>query len=202
MVTLALGVSAQSTRNKELHLYGSIGAKVLQQKYFTYETNISPSLASAIGGGAIWQRGKTQLGGEFFYTNATSHKSGYRSAYSGVNAALLAGYRFDLNQTLKASVQTGIGYSLNHMYITDETFVSHDHLNTAIFHNNNYSIPVAVMLQRINPRGTFMGLKVGYTVNLTSNHWRSVEGTTTHHFSTGTDGFFAQLIFGGLLHLE
>ena len=202
MIGLRLGVNAQSARNNELHLYGSVGVKFLQSKSFSYAANISPSIASAIGGGAIWQKSNFQFGGEFFYTNATKHIAGYRSAYSGVNINFVGGYRVDLDNTFRLSIQSGIGYSLNHMYISDESLVSHDHISTDIFHNNNYSIPVSVMLQRVHSRGTFMGLKVGYNFNINTNHWKYMEGTTTHHFTTGSDGLFVQLILGGLMQLE
>jgi hypothetical protein len=73
MVVVALSVQAQVVRKNELQLYGSVGAKILQPKSFAYAMNISPSFATTIGGGAIWQKGKVQLGGEFFFTNATRH---------------------------------------------------------------------------------------------------------------------------------
>jgi len=202
LIAFILNANAQSDKHNELNLYGSAGVKWLTSKTFSYEKNISPSLASVIGGGAVWQKGKAQFGAEFGYTNATSHESGHRSAYSGVNISFIGGYRFDLSLRYKLSLQSGLGYTLNHMYVTDQSFTSVDYLNTAVFHNNNYYVPVSVMLQRVHARGTFMGFKAGYNFSVSGNDWKYMEGAATQTFSAGQDGFYVQLIFGGLLKLD
>ncbi len=199
---LTINVLAQSDKQNELHLYGAAGVKWLQPKTFAYDKNVSPSLASVIGGGAIWQKGKAQLGAEFGYTNATSHLSGHRYAYSGVSINFIGGYRFDLSQRYKLSLQSGLGYSLNHMYVTDQSFTSVDYLNTAVFHNNSYTIPLAVMLQRVHTEGTFIGIKAGYNFHVSGNEWKYMEGVTRQHFSADPEGLYVQLIFGGLLKLD
>jgi hypothetical protein len=197
LMELTLSANAQLQKRNELHLYGSVGAKFLQAKSFSYASNVSPTAASIIGGGALWQQTGMQYGAEFFFTNATGHLSGYRSAYSGVNASLIAGYQFQLDKRFKLSVQSGLGYSLNHMYITDE-----QHLNTAIFHNYNYTIPLSVMLQWVNDNGTFIGIKAGHHFIVSPNHWTYRDGATTHQYHTPTDGLFLQLIAGGFLKLR
>jgi hypothetical protein len=58
------------------------------------------------------------------------------------------------------------------------------------------------MLQRINTNGTFFGVRAGYHFNGMPNEWRYMEGSTTEVFAADTDGFYFQLVFGGLLKLK
>jgi hypothetical protein len=199
---LASITNGQTVANKKLHLYGSAGTKFLSSKTFLYSRNVSPSLASIIGGGAVRQKGSAQWGAEFFYSHGTSHLANYRSAYSGVTFNFAGGYCFDFSEKMKLSLQSGLGYSLNHLYVTDENYTSAAALNTAVFHNYSYTVPLSVMLQRVTPRGTFAGAKVGYHFNVRPSQWMFRESGRKQHFATDPEGFFIQLIFGGLLKLN
>lgn len=194
---------AQSNQsNKELHLYLTGGIKILQPKYFNQVANISPDFVPTIGGGALWQVNKFQVGGEFNYTDGKKQTSEFGTIFTGINFNLIGGYGWSLGQKLKLSVQSGFGYSLYHLSFTDKNYNDTANLNTAIYHNFIYTVPLSVMLLRINSNGTFVGVRAGYNFYVMPNEWRYMEGANTEVYTSGTDGLYFQLVLGGLFKLN
>jgi hypothetical protein len=202
MIVLTLNAEAQLTKNKELQLYGTVGMKVLQPKYFGHPTNISPSAVPTVGGGATWERQRFHMGAEFNYTDGKKQTDAYGTIFTGINFNLIAGYRWDLDQKLKLSLQSGFGYNLYHLSLTDKNYAGTANLNTAIYHNFMYTVPVSVMFQRFNSNGTFVGIKAGYNFNVMPNEWRYIEGPTTEIFTSSSEGLYFQIILGGLIRLN
>jgi len=204
LIGLIVQVShAQSKQsNKELQLYLTGGIKLLQPKYFNLETNISPDFVPTIGGGALWQVKKFQVGGEFTYTDGKKQTSEFGTIFTGINFNLIGGYGWKLGQKLTLTVQSGFGYSLYHLSLTDKNYSGNANLNTAIYHNFIYTVPVSVMLQRINSNGTFVGIRTGYNFNIMPNEWRYMEGARTDIYTSGTDGLYFQIVLGGLFKLN
>ena len=203
LIGLIVEVSqAQSNESKELHVYLTGGIKLLQPKYFHKAANISPDLVPTIGGGALWHLKKFHVGGEFNYTDGKKQTSEFGTIFTGINFNLIGGYGWQLGQKLRLSVQSGFGYSLYHLSFTDKNYYGTANLNTAIYHNFMYTIPVSAMLQRTNSNGTFVGLRAGYNFNVMPNEWRYIEGTHTEVHTSGTDGIYVQLVLGGLFKLN
>jgi hypothetical protein len=197
------GSQAQSKQsNKELQLYLTGGIKLLQPKYFNMDTNIAPDFVPTIGGGALWQVTKFQVGGEFNYTDGKKQMSEFGTIFTGINFNLIAGYGWRLGQNNKISVESGFGYSLYHLSFTDKNYSGTANLNTAIYHNFIYTVPVSVMLQRINSNGTFVGVRAGYNFNVIPNEWRYIEGASTEVYTSSTDGLYFQVVLGGLFKLK
>lgn len=200
---VVMSAQSQSTTSKgELQLYITAGMKFLQPKYFGHATNISPASVPTLGSGALWQMKKFQLGGEFNYADGKKQTSEFGTIFTGINFALLGGYTWSLGKKLTFGVQTGFGYSLYHLSLTDKNYNGSANLNTAIYHNFIYTIPVSGVLQRVNTNGTFFGLRAGYHFNSMPNEWRYIEGATTEVFPADTDGFYFHVVFGGLLKLK
>lgn len=194
---------AQSKQiDKELHLYLTGGIKILQPKYFNLDSNISPEFVPTIGGGAFWQMKKIQVGGEFNYTDGKKQTSEFGTIFTGINFNLIGGYAWNVGHKLKLSVQSGFGYSLYHLSFTDKNFSGTANLNTAIYHNFIYSVPVSVVLLQINSNGTFVGVRAGYNFNIMPNEWRYMEGASTEVYTSGTDGLYLQIVLGGLFKLN
>jgi hypothetical protein len=189
-------------RNIELHLYLTGGIKLLQPKHFNQDTNISPDFVPTIGGGAVWQVHKFQVGGEFNYTDGKKQTSEFGTIFTGINFNLITGYGWDLGHKLTLSIQSGFGYSLYHLSLTDKTYTGTANLNTAIYHNFVYTVPVSVMFQRFNSNGTFVGVRAGYNFNIMPNEWRYIEGARTEVYTSDTDGFYFQIVLGGLFKLN
>ena len=71
-----------------------------------------------------------------------------------------------------------------------------------MFHNNSYHIRVSILLQMVKPNGTIWGIKTGYNINVSGdNKWEFREKDGLHYYAAKSGGFYAQLIFGGLLKL-
>jgi hypothetical protein len=190
---------AQTKRNnKESQVYLTGGIKFLQPKYFNLETNIAPLFVTTIGGGALRQVKKFQFGGEFNYTDGKKQTSAFSSIFTGINFNLISGYYWNLGQKLRLSVQSGFGYSLYHLSFTDKNYTNSSNLNTAIYHNFIYTVPVSVMLLRTNSNGTFAGVRAGYNLNVLPNEWRYMKGAGTEVYRTGNDGYYFQIVLGGL----
>ncbi|HEV7332319.1 MAG TPA: hypothetical protein VGN63_14880 [Flavisolibacter sp.] len=202
LITVTLLVNAQEKPSKELHLYASLGVKPLQQKTFFFDQDVSPALATTVGAGSLLQRGKFQYGVEFFYAKGQKHTGDLHADYSGLNSQFLVGYRFQLDESWRLSLQSGFGFSLNHLYVTNESHQSASRFNTVVFHNNNYHLPAAVFLQKLAPNGTFIGLKAGYNIVLKANHWEFREGGNAHQFHSPSESWSVQLNLGGLLNLK
>lgn len=200
IVHVSQGQSKESS--KELQLYLTGGVKFLQPKYFHHEANISPDFVPTIGGGALWRMKKFQIGGEFNYTDGKKQTSEFGTIFTGINFNLIGGYDWHLGQQLRLSFQSGFGYSLHHLSFTDKNYNGTANLNTAIFHNLIYTVPVSAMLQRINSNGTFIGFRAGYNFNVMPNEWRYIEGTSTEVYTSNTDGLYFQIVFGGLFKLN
>ena len=160
-------------------------------------------MAPTIGGGVAWQNQKLRLGVDMFYYKVTSHLDEFRSEYMGLNSSILAGYRIDLNKIYNFSVQSGFSYTLNHIYLTNHHYASEEHLNTAIFHNFNYGIPLLFMLQRVSSKAVTMGIRAGYQFNLQKdNVWKYRGAEGDHSFNIRHEGAYVQVVFGGLLDLN
>jgi hypothetical protein len=196
----ALAHSQSLINDKELNLYISGGMKLLTPKYFGHAANISPNSVPTIGGGALWQKNKFQFGGEFNYTDGKKNTPEFGTIFTGINFNLIAAYNYNLTEKIRIGIQSGFGYSLHHLSLTDNNFVGTPKLNTAIYHNMIYTVPLALTVQRININKTFVGIKAGYNFNAMPNEWRYIEGSTTEISTTGTDGFFIQLLFGGVFN--
>lgn len=202
-IWIVLGAQSQpTTRKGELQLYITGGMKFLQPKYFGRAANISPASVPTLGSGALWQMKKFQLGVEFNYTDGKKETDEFGIIFTGINFNLLGGYTWSLGKKFNFSIQTGFGYSLYHLSMMDKNYNGSANLNTAIYHNFIYTIPVSGMLQRVNANGTFFGVRAGYHFNGMPNEWRYFEGATTEVFPADTDGFYFQLVFGGLLKLK
>jgi len=200
MVQVSQAQEEQS--NKELQVYLTGGIKLLQPKYFNLETNVSPDFVPTIGGGALWQVNKFRVGGEFNYTDGKKQTSEFGTIFTGINFNLIGGYGWNVGHKLKLSAQSGFGYSLYHLSFTDKSYNNTANLNTAIYHNFIYTIPVSVMLQRINSNGTFVAIRTGYNFNIMPNEWRYIEGARTDIYTSRTDGLYFQVVLGGLFKLN
>ncbi len=198
-LTILPVVKAQSSDTKELQFYLSGGIKMLKPKFFSYEENISPSAVPMIGGGALWQWKKFQLGGEFSYIDGKKNTQEFGTILTGINFNLLTGYNHQLSEKISVGLQTGFGYSLYHLSYTDQSYSGSPNLNAAIYHNMIYTVPLSVNVYRRNEIGLFTGLRVGYNFNVGPGAWRYIEGSTTETFNTGNEGLFFQIVVGGLL---
>lgn len=194
--------SQANNRKSEFQIYLTGGIKFLQPKYFDHTANISPVAVPTIGGGALWQVKKFQVGGEFNYTDGKKQTPDWGTIFTGINFNLIGGYGWNMGQHFRFNFQTGFGYSLYHLTLTDKNYRGSSNLNTAIYHNFIYSVPVSGMITRINANGTFFGVRVGYNFNIIPNEWRYMEGKHTEVFTASNDGFYLQIVFGGLLQLK
>jgi hypothetical protein len=144
----------QNSRS-ELQLHIAAGVKFIQPKYLGHAENISPGSAPTLGGGALWLRRSFDFGAEFCYTDGKKHSANFETILTGINFTLLGGYKWNLGQKYRVSIQSGFGYSLNHLSMTDTKYSGGPNLNTAIYHNMIYSVPVAATMHRIRTNGTF-----------------------------------------------
>lgn len=189
-------------KNSELQLYIAPGVKFLQPKYFGHTVNISPATVPSIGSGIVWQMKKFQLGGEFNYTDGQKQTAETGTIFTGINVNVIGGYCWSLGKRLNFNIQTGFGYHLFHLSMTDKNYNGSANLNTAIYHNYVYTVPVSATLQKINANGTFIGMRAGYHFTVMPNEWRYIQGTSTQVFTTKNDGFYLQLLLGGLIKLK
>lgn len=186
----------------DMQFYIMAGMKAFSPKTFNNTESVAPSMVPTIGGGAIWQVNHWQLGAEFSYLDGKKDTEDFGSILTGINANILAGYRWDLSERTKLSVQSGFGYSLHHLAVTDNNYSGGAKLNSTIYHNMVISVPVAVTLQRMSNSGIFTGVRVGYHMNIGHNHWRYIEGPVTEEYTSNADGPYFQIIVGGLLSLK
>lgn len=197
------GSQSQPNQNtSELKMYLTGGIKFLQPKYFDHGSNISPNFVPTIGGGALWQLNRFQMGGEFNYTDGKKQSSEFGTILSGIGFNLIGGYCWKLGKKLMLNAQSGFGYSLSHLSVTDKTYNNNATLNTAIYHNVIYTVPLSVDLLHANSNGTFIGFRVGYNFNVIPNEWRYMQGANTEVYTSGTDGFYVQIVLGGLFKLN
>jgi hypothetical protein len=204
-ISLIFGPAAMAqmaNAGKEMQFYLMAGMKSFAPKYFNSTTSVAPSIVPTIGGGALWQVNRLQFGAEFSYLDGKKDTEAFGSILTGINANILAGYRWDLSEKMRLSVQSGFGYSLHHLAVTDNTYSGTAQLNATIYHNMVISVPVSVMLQRVSATGLFTGLRVGYNVAIGHNHWRYLEGSSSEEYMSDADGLYFQLVFGGLLSLN
>jgi len=195
-------VKAQFSDTNDLQLYLAGGIKMLNPEYFSYEENISPSAVPIMGGGALWQWKKFQLGGEFTYIDGKKNTPEFGTIITGINFNLLAGYLHQLSGEVSIGLQTGFGYSLYHLSYTDKSYNGSANLNAAIYHNLVYTVPLSVNVYRRNENGLFTGLRVGYNFKVGSGSWRYMEGSSTETFNAGSEGLFFQLVAGGFMKLK
>ncbi len=199
----ATGAWAQSAKvNPEVQLYLMGGMKGFAPKPFNREESVSPAWIPTLGAGALYQLKNIQVGMEFNYLDGKKDTDQFGSILTGINANILAGYRWSIGSRAKLSLQTGFAYSLHHLAVTDNHYSGSDRLNTTVFHNLSVAVPVSLLIQRVSPSGLFTGLKVGYHVAVGANSWRYMEGHKTEVYTSGVDGLFFQLVFGGLLTLK
>jgi hypothetical protein len=203
LAAIFLTADAQTSKRKELHLYATFGAKCLQPKSFFYGKDVSPGSVATMGAGSFIQKSRFQFITEFFYSSGSRQEQNLLSQYSGIDANLLIGYSFELSSKLSLSLRTGFGYSLSHMFVTNEQHQDPQNMNASIFHDNEYTLPVAVMLQRACGAGTFIGVQIGYNVRISGDDsWRFEQNGTTTRFTSAPDGAYVQFIIGGLLDLN
>lgn len=204
LVVLALGTATgQSiTPAKSLNIYMQAGMRAFSAKEFNSTTSLSPSLLPGIGGGAIWQVNHLQFGAEFTYLDGKKDTEEISSVLSGINAHVLVGYGVDLGDRMRISFQTGFGYNLHHLTVTNLAYTGDARLNSTIYHNMGYSLPTSVWLQRRSENGVFTGLRAGYNIPVGASEWRYIEGSRTEVYTAAADGFYFQLVFGGLLNLN
>lgn len=199
-LVVVLFAQSQSVPNSnELQLYLTGGVKLLHPKYFNHSANISPTVVPTIGGGGLWHVSNFQVGGEFTYTDGKKQTTEWGTIFTGINFNVLGGYQRNFNEKFNISIQAGFGYSLYHLSLTDKSYIGNANLNTAIYHNMMYTVPISVMLQKVFPNKTFIGIRAGYSFNVMPNEWRYIEGKSTETFPAGTDGLNFQLVFGGIL---
>jgi len=201
-IAASLIVSACAAQSeKAMNVYVLAGARAFAPKQFNGATSLAPSLVPSIGGGAIWQLKRFQLGAEFSYLDGKKDTEEFSSVLSGINAHVLGGYSFSLTDRLKLSLQAGFGYNLHHLTVTNLSYTGAAQLNSTIYHNMTYTIPVSIWLQRTSASGVFTGLRVGYNIPAGMSEWRYIEGSNNVSYSGGNDGLYFQLVFGGLLNL-
>ncbi len=196
-----LTVSAMA-QTPEMQFYLSGGVKSFSEKPFNNTISISPDFVPSIGAGLTWQRNGLQLGTEFLYLDGKKDTDDFGSILSGINANVLAGYQLISGPKFRLSAQSGFTYALHHLTVTDHNYSGSAHLNSTIYHNMVIAIPAVVMLQHVSSNGLFTGLRLSYTFAVGHNEWRYIEGANTEVYTSGADGFQAQLIFGGLLTLN
>jgi len=189
-------------KSPDLLLYLCGGVKLLAPKHFGHDVNISPNSVPTIGGGAIWQLNKFQFGGEFNFTDGKKQATDFGTIFTGINFNLIAGYRYILTNKIRLGFQTGFGYGLSHLSVTDKHFTGSPKLNTAIYHNLIYTVPLALTIQRISSNGILFEIQGGYHFNVIPNEWRYMKGSSTEIYTGGIDGFFVKLVVGGLLKLN
>lgn len=201
-LSLCMAQAAQSQseeKAKEVQFYLTGGMKAFSPKAFGQTNSVAPSMVPMLGGGALWQLGRIQLGAEFNYLDGKKDTEDFESILTGINGNIIVGYAWELSRSLKLSAQSGFTYSLHHLAVTDNAYAGPDNLNATIYHNLSYSVPVSVMLQRVGSGGLTTGLRLGYQIGVGPNEWRYIEGANTEVFTSGADGFYFQLVFGGLL---
>lgn len=196
----SLASFAQS--EKTMQVYVMAGVKAFSPKEFNSPESVAPSMVPGIGGGALWNVNRFQFGTEFMYLDGKKDTEAFGSILTGINANILAGYSWDLGGRMTLTAQTGFGYSLHHLAVTDNTYAGSAKLNSTIYHNMVISVPVALMIQRTSANGVFTGLRVGYQVPIGHNHWRYIEGDKTENYMSASDGLYIQVTFGGLLTLN
>lgn len=193
--------SAQTVNNRSLNLYALAGVRLLSEKPFGYGENVSPDFVPTLGAGVAWQFRKFRLGGEFSFSDGKKDTDEFGTILTGISANLVAGYSFRLSQNTELQLQSGLGYTLNHLSVTDHAYQGNANLNTTIYHQVVYSIPVSAMIQRGFGNGTYLGIRAGYSFNVNPNQWRYIEGSMTEISVAGTDGVFIQVLFGGIFNL-
>lgn len=182
-----------------MQVYFMAGFKSFSDKSFNSPVSVAPSMVPTIGGGALWNFNRLQAGAEFNYLDGKKDTDQFGSILTGINSNVLVGYSWPLGQRTRVTAQTGFGYSLHHLAVTDHTFSGTTQLNSTIYHNMVISIPIALMVQRVSPGGVMTALRLGYQLPVGHNHWRYIEGDQTVNYHSDNDGLHVQLIFGGLL---
>lgn len=198
---LASATAQTAAPSKSLNVYMQAGMRSFSSKEFNGTESLSPSLVPGIGGGVILERNRIQFGMEFTYLDGKKDTEAFSSVLSGINAHVLAGYRFDLSKRIRLSIQTGFGYNLHHLTVTNLSYTGAAQLNSTIYHNMTYTIPTSLWLQRTSESGLFTGLRIGYNIPVGMSEWRYIEGARTEVYMSSADGLYFQLVFGGLLNL-
>ncbi len=202
VLVLSSAAAQVTPSTKTLSIYMQAGVRAFSAKEFNSNTSLSPSVVPGIGGGAIWQKNKFQFGAEFTYLDGKKETDELSSVLSGINAHVLAGYGIDLGKRLNLSLQSGFGYNLHHLTVTNLTYTGAARLNSTIFHNMTFTLPTSIWLRRTSESGVFTGLRVGYNIPVGTSEWRYIEGSKTEVYTSSADGFYFQLVFGGLLNLS
>jgi len=192
----------QNIRSNELHLYASMGVKQLNEKMFLFKHNVSPRLATTIGAGSFIQKNKFGVGMEFFYANARNKMKDLQADYSSLSNHVIIGFKLNANENWRLSLQSGVGYTLEHLYVTNEEYQNGDHFNTVVFHKNYFSVPAAVFLQKVNLNGTFFSIKAGYLFPIKGSDWEFRERGNTRHFESGPEGWYVHFNMGGFLKFK
>lgn len=200
-VLAAPSAVAQAPSEKSLNLYVVTGFRLLSDKSFGYGESVSPAAAPTLGAGAAWQRKRFSLSGEFSFMDAKKDTDAFGTILTGVSANVLLGYSFTLSRNTTLQVQSGFGYSLYHLAVADNQYQGSANLNTTVYHNVVYSVPVSAMVQHAFRNGTYAGIRAGYNIPAKPSEWRYIEGSTTEVSVAGSDGVFVQVIFGGLFSL-
>jgi hypothetical protein len=197
-----VATAAEAQVKKEAQVFVQAGVKAFSSKTFNSSVSLSPSFVPMLGGGALWQLSHWQVGVDFSYLDGKKDTDEFGSILTGINANILGGYRWDISDRVKLSLQSGFGYSLHHLAVTYHHYQGSNRMNSTIYHNMVISVPVSVWLQRVSDNGLFTGVRLGYNVDVGVNEWRYIEGTNTEVYTSAADGFYFQLVFGGIIKLR
>lgn len=197
-----LTTSVIQAQTSKLQLHIAAGMKTLHATELAHGTSVIPSAAPTLGGGISWMKNRILLGGEFGYTDGKKENDEISTVLTGINFNILGGYKWMLSRRTSLIVQTGFGYGLQHASVSEVKYNGPSALNTAMYHNFIFTVPVSAMIQRTTSGGTFLAARAGYGFSAMKNDWRLMKAASTTTFSAGSDGLYVQLIVGGLLDLK
>jgi hypothetical protein len=199
MLMLPISVNAQKERFIGISLHATLGVKQVNAKSTLMHGAVNPTFATTLGAGPSWNINRVVIGSEFYYSTASTTKNQMLSKYSGFNGNLYAGYQIVKSGGWQITPIIGIGKSRNQILIS-----SKDGMQPPLAVYNNVSVVhTALRFEKVNSRGNYLGLKIGYNISTSGNsEWKSEGSNERSGASDNLSSFFLQLNIGGLIKVK
>ena len=192
-----LFVSAQEKKETGIYFGAIIGTKINNfNKHFV--AGVEPELYSfSIGAMSAWTKNNYIIGFEFLYSNANKDNNTGEIQYIGFSNTLSLGYNISKNKTWKVEPSIGIVLNNNQLIVQEKA--------TNVFQNitnNQVMGNIGLNVKRVDKKGLFTGVKVGYTLPFSGEtEWENKVSGTKTGLNDNVGSFYLQLNVGGLLDL-
>lgn len=199
MLMLPISVAAQKERFIGISLHATVGVKQVNAKSTLLQGAVNPPIATTLGAGPSWNINRVVVGSEFYYSTASATKNQMLSKYSGFNGNLYAGYQIVKSAGWQITPIVGIGKSKNQILISG----TEGKQPPLAVHNNISVVHTALRFEKVNRRGNYLGLKLGYNISTSgTTEWKSEGANARTGASDNLSSFFLQLNIGGLIKVK